>query len=458
MHVKTNADDWVALTKIKNLDLFSELDVLLRALDRFFTIEDLPLSKEDIANKNFFDELSTAKDAILRILGLLDVIIPESKRNIYWFQKFALAKYLNDKRRDAFREELYKQDNPEKSLLLLYDSFVNLKGIITDILKTEHIPCLTFTSIGQMIGKDLRENNYFNPFKKDLNPEFDVIDNREISRIVKGIKDRATKKSISVLLLYLFKFLRYLRFADISSKYGSHNSALLIILLLRSEIAQFRTYIDQISENLLDDGLRTLMKSLSYQFSIESQRVFEQELKKTLISKPSQYPQGRIENSHGILKNLTEQSILQIVQFFRPEIGGNEIFESFLTKLEQSLRLREDLLIFHNLLILMEEQKSDEAQLQVFAAMKNFMLYFQSFTARLLRYDDYEEFSSFFDKILTFTPSDISGKNLAKLMDRIKQFRIFIETCLRQLSHRAELIDRPADMERVEASLKQYLL
>ncbi|MGD0884808.1 MAG: hypothetical protein ABSA46_08040 [Thermodesulfovibrionales bacterium] len=457
MPVKNREDNWVTLSKIKNMEVFSELDVLLRALDRFFTIEDLPFSKEDISNRNFFDELATAKDAILRILGLLDVIIPESKRNVYWFQKFALAKYLNDEKRDAFREELYKQDFPEKSLLLLYDSFVNLKGIIMDILKTEYIPYLTFTSIGQMIGKDLRENSYFNPFKKDLNPEFDVIENREISRIVKSIKERETKKYISVILLYLFKFLRYLRFADISSKYGSYNAALLVVLLLRSEIALFKTRLEQISQNLLGDGLQTLVKSLSYQFSIESKRVFEQELKKTFISKPSQYPQGRIENSHGILKNLTEQSIIQIVQFFKPEISGNEVFESFLTRLEQSLRLREDLLVLEKLLIFMEEQTSDADRLRAFAVMRNFMLYFQSFTSRLLRYDDYEEFSSFFDRVHTFTPDDMHGKNLTKLMDRVKQFRIFIETCLRQLSHRSELIDRPADMDRVEASMKQYI-
>ncbi|MGD1075577.1 MAG: hypothetical protein ABR903_05810, partial [Thermodesulfovibrionales bacterium] len=172
---------------------------------------------------------------------------------------------------------------------------------------------------------------------------------------------------------------------------------------------------------------------------------------------PSQYPQGRIENSHGILKNLTEQSIIQIVQFFKPEISGNEVFESFLSKLEQSLRLREDLLVLHKLLIFVEDQASDEDRLQAFTVMRNFMLYFQSFTSRLLRYDDYEEFSAFFDRVHTFTPDDLSGKNLTKLMDRVKQFRIFIETCLRQLSHRSELIDRPADMGRVEASMKQYL-
>ncbi|HET6514189.1 MAG TPA: hypothetical protein VFG09_03455, partial [Thermodesulfovibrionales bacterium] len=399
---KTFSDNWVALSREKNREIFSELDVLLRALDRFFNIENLPLPKEHVAARNFFLELSVVRDGILRVLGLLESIIPESKRNIYWFQKFAVSKYLNDKKRDAFREELYKQDVPEKSLLLLYDSIINLKGIITDILKTEQIPYLTFTNIGHIIEKDLRENSFFNPFSRDINPEFDVIENREITKIVKSIRERETKKYVSLLLLSLFKFLRYLRHADNSAKYGSLNSSLLIILLLRSEITLARTHMAKMSDAVADERLRGLIPSLAYQFSVESKRVFEQELKDALSGKPSQHLKGFLENSHGILKNLSEQSILQIVQFYKPAINGGEIFHSFMTRVEQSLRLREDLLILQKFLTLMESRKSDEGRLKVFAAMRNYMLYFQSFTFKLLRYDDYDEFSSFFERALTF--------------------------------------------------------
>ncbi len=87
MIANTPSDNWVALSKEKNGDAFSELDVLLRALDRFFDIENLPFSKREIASRNFFDELSTVRDVILGVLGLLEVVIPEGRRKIYWFQK-----------------------------------------------------------------------------------------------------------------------------------------------------------------------------------------------------------------------------------------------------------------------------------------------------------------------------------------------------------------------------------
>jgi len=52
--------DWVAQAKKDNADLFSELDILLRALDRYFSLENLPASTEDIAGRNFYEDLVIA--------------------------------------------------------------------------------------------------------------------------------------------------------------------------------------------------------------------------------------------------------------------------------------------------------------------------------------------------------------------------------------------------------------
>ena len=54
------------------------------------------LSKEDLTNRNFYDELTAVRDVIFRVLGILEVIIPESKKNAYWFQKFTESKLLTD--------------------------------------------------------------------------------------------------------------------------------------------------------------------------------------------------------------------------------------------------------------------------------------------------------------------------------------------------------------------------
>ncbi len=160
------AADWLLQSKKEHCELFSELDVLLRALERFFHVENLPISQGELPDRNFFDELQAVRDVIFRILAVLEVVIPESRKNAYWFQKFSESKLLSDHSRDLFVGKLYTQDSPEKAFYLLYDLFINLKGIITDLLKTGEISYLSYTNIGQLISKQIRENILSQPISK----------------------------------------------------------------------------------------------------------------------------------------------------------------------------------------------------------------------------------------------------------------------------------------------------
>jgi len=456
---RARSEDWVRQSKDANGLFFSELDVLLRALDRFFSIENLTASHDDLTTRNFYDELTTVRDVILRVLGILEVVIPESRKNAYWFQKFAETKLLTSRDRDSFRENLYKQDTPEKGLYLLYDSFINLKGILSDILRSGTISYMGFTNIGHMIDKEIRENRYFNPFAVEMNPEFDIITNSEISEIVRGIRDRDCKKQVSMIYLSMFRFLRYLSFIDIAAQRSvSLQTSLIVLILLRSEIKAFHSSVEKSLRKIKEKGLADLLQSVSYQFSMETRRVFHQELRDIHRRKATPHFRGKIENSHGILKNLTEQGVVQLTGFFKPGIKGEALFSSFETRTQQSIRLREDITVLHRLLGLVESRAEIPAErVRVFESLKNYMVYFESFTFRLLRHDDYEEFSRFFNEIQAQKKETITGDGFGKLKDKVVYFKIYLETTLRHIGNRAELSDRELDMERVENLAGQYL-
>lgn len=55
--------------------------------------------------------------------------------------------------------------------------------------------------------------------------------------------------------------------------------------------------------------------------------------------------------------------------------------------------------------MLQEERKEETPhdRVKVFESLKSYMLYFESFTFRLLRYDDYEEFILFFNELNSIT-------------------------------------------------------
>jgi hypothetical protein len=88
----------------------------------------------------------------------------------------------------------------------------------------------------------------------------------------------------------------------------------------------------------------------------------------------------------------------------------------------------------------------------IFESLKNFMRYFESFTFKLLRYDDYDEFASFFNDIFSFKEPEFN-----KIFEKIHNFNIFLETTLRHISIRAELRDKPMDINKTEKLLEQYL-
>ena len=450
--------DWVSGSLQENKLLFSELDVLLRALDRYFNVANLTFS-DNIAGKNFYEELVTVRETIMRVLGILEGVIPDSRKNAYWFQKYTETKFLPVRKIDALREDLYKQDTPEKGLYLLYDSFINLRGLITDLLRSGNISYLGFTTIGNVLTKEIRENIFFNPFRKDLDPEFDIINNPHISGIVKPLKDKTEKKQISVIYIYLFRLLRILGFVETAAKQSvSLHSSLVVLILLRAEMTAFRTHTDRALRNIKNSEFRELLQALSYQFAMETKRVYLHELKDINRKKKSVHFRGKIETCHGILKNMVEHSIVQITQFFDPALKGEDVFPSFMTKREQSLRLREDITALHKFVALLEK-KADNPQnrARVFESLKSYMLYFESFTARLLRYDDYEEFTLFFNELNSIKKEMILDSGFHRIMEKIMHFKVFLETTLRHIGNRAELSGIEIDRERVKHLIGQYL-
>lgn len=447
--------NWLEISRQENHFLFSEMDVILKSLDRFFLPDNQPASSQSISGKNLLAELKVVRNGIYRLLSIIEAIMPESNRNAYWFQKFAESKLLDNLKRDRMRAGLYKQDSPEKSLYVLYDSFLNLKSMTNDIIRAQDINFMSFKNTGEIISKELRENTYFNPFRVDINPAYDFIENKQISEVIKSISNKQFKKVMSILVLHLFRMLRYMKTMDHRSLNEiSMSCSLLIFTLLRSEIEMFKAYIVQSVRDLEESDLTMLIETLSYQFGMESKRVFKQELKDIYKRDNKVKVRGKIESSRGILKNLTEQTIIQMVKYWSPELRGEDIFDVFITKTAQSIKLREDVYVLSKLVAAVGKVRSDKRRSGVLTMLMNYMEYFENFTFKLLRYDDFEQFSGLFNKIRSQFQR---GEDLKKVLDTCHQFSIYLDTTLGHINQRADLHNRKLDVEKANEIAKQYL-
>jgi hypothetical protein len=444
---------WLVSLKKEHSKEFSELDVLLRSLDRFFSTENLPGAAENLVSRNFLSELTAFRDTLLRVITIIETLLPEERKNAYWFQKFTESELLNDDSRDAFSKRLYHKDTPEKALYMLYDLFVHVKGIVNDLLKFRHITYTSFGNIGRIVTREIRSNSYFNPFMTDIDPALDVIEQREITAIVKSVSSRPLKKNISLLFLRLFRLLRFLDYLKIQSPDPAKlHTALLILILIRSETAAMMRHLCSMNGFRKNEDIAMLLESLFYQFSIETKRVYLQELRDVFNGKGSRFVRGKIENSEGILKNLVEQSIVQLAQYFKPSIDGRDIFGSFTARLQQSLKLREDMRVLQSFLSLLERAAVPGEMSKVFRSMKKFMAYFETSTFRLVRFDDHDSFLSFFTQIREIEESEV---HLHK--DVVHNFRIFLETTLRQIENRGELKGLPFDPKKAARTVTLYL-
>lgn len=449
------ATNWVEESKKNHKELYSELDLLLRALDRFFNLEDIPPTSVNLSSKNFIIELNAGMDAIIKVLSILERIIPAARKNAYLFQKFAETKFLTGKRRNAYRDELYKQDTPEKSLYRLYGSFLNLKSIVNDLKRNKFIEYMSFRNLGQLVSKEIRENVYFNPFKREIDPELDHIGHSDIVEIVKSIDDKDSKKLVSVTFLFLFRFLRHLDHIGYSTlRLSELHPSLLIITLLNSETEVFRTYLKKSVVGLRDKDMAGSLEMLSYQFTMESKRVYQQELKDIFEYETPNQLRGKIENSLGILKNLIEHTIINLAQHWKPDIRGENIFSDFVNKTEQSMKLRENICVLSRVLMRLEESADDpEESVRMLRSLKICMEYFEKTTFKLLRYDDFDEFQNFFIEAMTYEMDE----DFKRFLTRCQYFIVFLDTTLRHIENRAELKDTPLDVEKAEDVVNQFI-
>ena len=156
---------------------------------------------------------------------------------------------------------------------------------------------------------------------------------------------------------------------------------------------------------------------------------------------------------------------MQLVRLFAPELQGEDIFTGFISRRQQSLKLREDLWVLRALMDKFEEITETSIRgatlstyLKYLQLQKAYVRYLDRETAPMLRYGDLIEFRKYFDFIRGLSPDDL---HLMDRLDRFKMeskfFKIFVETTLGHLENRAELQNLPLDDKAAEQRLKRFI-
>lgn len=471
--ISIERDKWLETLSIEGKDrLLDELEMLLKATERFFNIDNLAVSnKEQIISKNFYHEIKILSGSAKRIVSIIRLLLVDHSANAFYFQAYVENRLLADYARDRIIEWYLNQSSPRDSLYLLYITFLNLGALYETVANTKKVSYTMYSNLGQLTSREISLNKYFNPLKLEPFLErYDKIHDRNIKTIVNGITNENLRLKISIVFLSLFRLIRYLRHINNESEdIEELRASILLFTLINAEAKMITKFLDDEflkhkGNRKYDESIIATIDSLSFQLSIEIRKVFGQILKDAIEIGNLLKLRAAIDSAKGILANFIQQSIILVAHKFDLSIKGTDIFPDFVSKIEQSLRLREDIWLFKNVLEFFEQNTTDNGikhnyTIQtLFTMIKEYIYYFQDISFSLVRYSDHEEFEKFFDRIGVYKEEDLLNKfKYIELRKTIHNFKIFLETTFGHIVNRSELKDIPIDTKHLETVLDQFV-
>ena len=171
-----------------------------------------------------------------------------------------------------------------------------------------------------------------------------------------------------------------------------------------------------------------------YCLELEARKVSEHELVGVASARNTIELFAHVENAHGILRDAIQQAVVGIFGSFDPSLKGEVLFQSFSTKLEQSLKLRDEI---WKLLARMRSFEREPQPARVNRLVQAVMA-FREESLRLLMFKDWELYYTLVEELTV-------ARSLRELLQALHKFATFLETLLGQISLRAVLLNHPFD-------------
>ncbi len=318
----------------KATELF-ELEMWLRSFERFFRIGSQPLSEKEtraLAARNWSEELRLVDNVLLRVVQLTGSILSEEQVSLSRFDRYVESNLDVEEGEglDPYIEKLVRHTLPETALTLLRESFEDLHLLLLDLVKLSRLPYSTFNAVGKIVYREVRRSDLLALLiDKKFKPVHDRIGNRMVSKIIRGIPDTSERRQAARVFLELFRLLHYLEYTDPARLPEEElRDTILVFALVVSETRLLLAYIEKRVLKGKDATLPLyqVYDSFVYCLPLELKKVVNTELTDISVTRQSENVRTRVENSHGILKDCFQQSVVQLGQALDPAVDGSRIF------------------------------------------------------------------------------------------------------------------------------------
>jgi hypothetical protein len=417
-----------------------ELEMWLKSLECYFRVANLPMSEEaarQITLRDYSEELGIVSDVIFRVSQVCTFLLSEEKVSYSSFANYINNSLKQDYFTDKYIQTLLRVQTPEKNLNLLMLSLLDVRTVILELSKLEKISYLCFGGMGRIVHRELRKGIFLEYFlEKKFVPLFYKVTNPTAVHVVRSIQIPRYKRSIASIFLEMYRVLRYLSFVRLQMEDANElKRSLLIFSLVHAEIKSILSYMEDefIREEHPDAFFTELIEVIIFSLSMELKKVIHIELVGAASLKQYDLIFAKIKNSEDILLNSLQHILVSIAQYFDPKVEGHDLFPDYVTRLDQSVRLRIDLLGLFEFIRKFTRAKT----LPELSTLLKRVEVFRAGSMKILMYKDWSEFDSLYQELIGCRAS-------GTLNFTLHRFEVYFLKLIKEVNKRSILRAAPA--------------
>jgi hypothetical protein len=427
-------------------DLAYELGVWLRALRSFFEVRNHPFTEAErakIPERDWANEMRMTRQALLRSsqLTLRLMISPKGGAELFENEEEAANLGMLSQTNASGHMGVEAAD---PSLVGLAEALGELCAVCEALLEAPSNSFHTWTSFGGLVTRELDRSETAQGLMQSA---YQSAAANLPAPLLELARAAITPASLSADILIIFsdlaRLLEHLRLIeDFLRRDHPLKQTLPLFTLVHEDAQALHDFIETRALRIegMDHTVFDALDATNYAIAMELRKVFAHELMglTALHQAPPIYV--KIENAHGLLRDCFQQSTVALAQLFDGSLDGAQLFQSFHTKLEQSLALRNDLWM---LLQLVRQAKAGRDQYPLSRILER-LADFRDGSLRYLMYKDWESCERFMEEVA-------AARGAVELAPVLHRFATYLETLHEHVSLRAVLSGHPFDYPTLES-------
>jgi hypothetical protein len=422
-----------------------EISAWMRSLQSFFNFYNHPLPEASQANlitHDWANELRILRGTLLRCSQLIFQSAHFEKSDKTIFDETDAHAVFAPLASSSPSEEV-KTGVKDTSLLALAVALGDAYASCQSVLNLRPVSLHTWVNLGQRLNGELGRLEGTKALagadsrQSWLNIPAPLLD------LTRGaVRPAALGADMLYIFSSLFRLLEYLRFVETLLRQDQSLKQTLPIFTLVHEEARLLTEFIETRALQIEDLEKSIfdaLDSLNYAIKMELRKVFAYELvgMSSLQQAPLIYV--KVENSHGLLRDSFQQSVVGLAQLFNPALDGAQLFDAFRTKLEQSIALRRDLWTLLQLVRRCENEPDPNAIERLLTSLA----WFREGSLRYLMFKDWEASEHFMEEV-------DAARGHAEIAAVLHRYAAYLEALSSQVSMRAVLVNHPFDYPELE--------